>query len=46
LTAYARKEDAQRAFAAGFQMHVSKPVEPAQLVTLVANLAGLSLGSA
>jgi CheY-like chemotaxis protein len=46
VTAYARKEDAQRAFAAGFQMHVSKPVDPTQLVTLVANLAGLSLGSA
>jgi PAS domain S-box-containing protein len=44
LTAYARKEDAQRAFAAGFQMHVPKPIEPAQLVTIVANLAGLSLG--
>jgi CheY-like chemotaxis protein len=46
LTAYARKEDAQRAFAAGFQMHVSKPIEPAQLVAIVANLAGLSLGAA
>ncbi len=44
LTAYARREDAQRAFAAGFQMHVPKPIEPAQLVTIVANLAGLSLG--
>lgn len=45
LTAYARREDAQRAFAAGFQMHVTKPVEPTQLVTVVANLAGLSLPS-
>lgn len=36
LTAYTRREDAQRAFAAGFQLHVSKPVEPAQLVTMVA----------
>ena len=43
LTAYARKEDAQRAFAAGFQMHASKPIEPAQLATLVANLGGRTL---
>ena len=43
LRAYARKEDAQRAFIAGYQMHASKPVEPSLLVTMVANLAGLSL---
>jgi signal transduction histidine kinase/CheY-like chemotaxis protein len=43
LTAYARREDAQRAFAAGFQMHASKPVEPAQLATIVANLGGRTL---
>jgi CheY-like chemotaxis protein len=43
LTAYARAEDAQRAFAAGYQMHVPKPVEPAQLATVVANLGGRSL---
>jgi CheY-like chemotaxis protein len=41
LTAYAQKEDARRAFAAGFQMHVAKPVESKQLVMLIANLAGL-----
>ncbi len=40
LTAYARKEDAQRALAAGYQVHVSKPVEPAQLAAFVANLGG------
>ena len=28
LTAYARSDDRQRALLAGFQMHVSKPVEP------------------
>jgi len=43
LTAFARTQDAQRAFAAGYQMHVTKPVEPADLVTVVANLAGRSL---
>jgi PAS domain S-box-containing protein len=43
LTAYARREDAQRAFAAGFQMHVPKPVEPRELATLVGNLGGRTL---
>jgi PAS domain S-box-containing protein len=43
LTAYARSEDAQRAFAAGFQMHISKPVEPLELATVVANLGGRTL---
>jgi CheY-like chemotaxis protein len=43
LTAYARSEDARRAFVAGYQMHVTKPVEPAQLATVVANLGGRSL---
>ena len=45
LTAYARKEDAERAFAAGFQAHVSKPVEPWKIISLVANLGGRALGS-
>ncbi|MDP9120311.1 MAG: ATP-binding protein, partial [Acidobacteriota bacterium] len=40
LTAYGRAEDRRRSLAAGFQMHVSKPVEPAELVAVVANLAG------
>jgi len=31
LTAYARNEDRARALAAGYEMHVSKPVEPEQL---------------
>ena len=43
LTAYARAEDARRAFAAGYQMHVAKPIEPVQLATVVANLGGRSL---
>jgi PAS domain S-box-containing protein len=43
LTAYARSEDAKLAFAAGFQMHVAKPIEPAQLAIVVANLGGRSL---
>ncbi|HEX8723617.1 MAG TPA: PAS domain S-box protein [Pyrinomonadaceae bacterium] len=40
LTAYARAEDRMRALRSGFQMHVPKPVEPAELITVVANLAG------
>jgi PAS domain S-box-containing protein len=40
LTAFARSEDRRRALLAGFQSHVSKPVEPAELVAVVASLAG------
>lgn len=39
LTAYARLEDQQRAFNSGYQQHVSKPLEPEQLVRAVAILA-------
>ncbi len=38
LTAYARVEDQARALADGFHVHLSKPVEPDQLVAVVANL--------
>jgi signal transduction histidine kinase len=40
LTAYARADDRMRALAAGFQMHVTKPVEPRELLVVVASLAG------
>lgn len=40
LTAYARAEDRIQALRANFQMHISKPVEPSELVVVVANLAG------
>jgi hypothetical protein len=40
LTAYARSEDARRALEAGYQAHVAKPVEPAELATAVASLVG------
>lgn len=39
LTAYARAEDRMKAVMAGFQQHVVKPVEPAELITLVGILA-------
>ena len=40
LTAYARSEDRLRALAAGFQMHVSKPIETVELIMVIASLAG------
>jgi PAS domain S-box-containing protein len=40
LTAYARAEDRMRALLAGFQLHVPKPVEPAELAAVVASLSG------
>ena len=39
LTAYARSEDRMRALAAGFQIHLAKPIDPAELVTTIASLA-------
>jgi PAS domain S-box-containing protein len=42
LTAYARDEDKKQALDAGFHMHVSKPVEPAKLIAVVAKLTGRS----
>jgi PAS domain S-box-containing protein len=39
LTAYAGVRDRTRALTAGYQMHITKPVEPAELVNVVANLA-------
>jgi PAS domain S-box-containing protein len=42
LTAYARADDRQRALLAGFQMHVSKPVEPRELVAGIASLLNLA----
>lgn len=40
LTAYARAEDRKAALLAGFQSHVAKPVELAELLAVIANLAG------
>ena len=38
LTAYARAEDRMKAMASGFQIHVPKPVEPAELIAVIASL--------
>ncbi|OUL29453.1 histidine kinase [Nostoc sp. T09] len=39
LTAFARDEDQQEAIAAGFTKHLAKPVNPYELVAVVASLA-------
>jgi signal transduction histidine kinase/ActR/RegA family two-component response regulator len=38
LTAYARVEDRIKAINAGYQLHLSKPIEPAELLTMVQSL--------
>lgn len=40
LTAYAREQDRKRALKAGYQLHLTKPVEVAQLSASVAHLLG------
>jgi CheY-like chemotaxis protein len=40
LTAYGRSEDRIRVLAAGFSLHLAKPVNPAELVLCVASLGG------
>jgi len=40
LTAYPRVEDRARALDAGYHVHVPKPVEPTELVAVIASLAG------
>ncbi|MDQ3439854.1 MAG: ATP-binding protein [Planctomycetota bacterium] len=39
LTAYARAEDRVKSVLSGFQMHIAKPVEPAEVIAMVASLA-------
>ncbi len=40
LTAYARPHDRMQALSSGFNHHVPKPVEPAELITVIASLTG------
>jgi signal transduction histidine kinase/ActR/RegA family two-component response regulator len=44
VTAYARTEDRLRALDHGYQWHLSKPVEPSELVSVVASLANAPPG--
>jgi CheY-like chemotaxis protein len=43
LTAFGRAEDRIRALSAGYNMHAAKPVDPVELTTMVARLAGRSI---
>ena len=40
LTAFARPEDRVRSIQAGFQAHLTKPIEPSELLVAVASLCG------
>jgi CheY-like chemotaxis protein len=40
LTAFVRTEDRRRAMLAGYQSHLAKPVDPGELIAVVAMLAG------
>ncbi|QJE03587.1 PAS domain-containing protein [Massilia forsythiae] len=40
LTAFARSEDRLRVLEAGFSAHISKPVEPSELIATVASMRG------
>ncbi|HEX8267335.1 MAG TPA: response regulator, partial [Pyrinomonadaceae bacterium] len=42
LTAFARVEDRLKALSTGFNMHVPKPVEPAELAMVIASLVSHS----
>jgi CheY-like chemotaxis protein len=43
LTAYSREEDRQQILEAGFQHHLTKPVDPSKLISVVASILELSL---
>jgi CheY-like chemotaxis protein len=40
LSAYAGAGDRRRAFLAGFQHHIAKPVDPAHLLAVISSMAG------
>ena len=45
LTALARPEDRRRALHAGYQLHLPKPIDAAELANAVANLAAAGAGT-
>jgi CheY-like chemotaxis protein len=45
LTAFARLEDRTRAMLAGFQIHLTKPVDATELLVTIANVTGRIAGS-
>ena len=42
LTAYARREDRRLALLAGYQLHLAKPIDPSEVIAVVATLANLA----
>jgi PAS domain S-box-containing protein len=40
ISAFARSEDRRRAMIAGYQTHLAKPVEPSELIAVIASLTG------
>jgi CheY-like chemotaxis protein len=44
LTGFARAQDRERALSAGYLAHLTKPIDPAELVTAVARLSGRGAG--
>ncbi|MGH9908621.1 MAG: response regulator, partial [Pyrinomonadaceae bacterium] len=45
LTGYATRKDREQALAAGYQLHLAKPVEPADLIAAISRLVGPREGS-
>jgi CheY-like chemotaxis protein len=39
LTAYAGEDDRKQVLAAGFEMHLAKPVDPEELAAVISSLA-------
>jgi CheY-like chemotaxis protein len=46
VTAFARDDDRRRALEAGFDEHVPKPVDPAQLIDVLARVVGTPASAA
>jgi signal transduction histidine kinase/ActR/RegA family two-component response regulator len=44
LTAYGRTQDRMLSLTAGYSMHVPKPVDPGELTTIIASVAGRAAG--
>jgi CheY-like chemotaxis protein len=44
VTAYARSEDKLRALQAGYEWHLAKPIEPSELVSIIASLVHQPVG--
>ena len=41
LTGYASKKDRERALSSGYQKHIAKPIEQADIIAAIATLIGL-----